>query len=86
LLTPNWRRRAGIETADPAKDAPSPLELMRVLKDGRITLEEYDQQIEPGRVGQVAELRNQGRKDQLRRIECIDTHDRSAYGPRRGAT
>lgn len=69
LLTPNSRRRAGIETADPAKDAPSPLELMRARKDGRITLEEYDQQMEPGRVRQVAEMRDQGRRDQLQRIE-----------------
>ena len=75
LLTPNSRKRAGIETADPEKDAPTTLALMRALKDGRITLEEYDRQMEPGRARQVVELKDQARKEQLQRIDdaAMDT-------------
>lgn len=69
LLTPNSRKRAGIETADPEKDAPTTLALMRARKDGRITLEEYDRQMEPGRARQVVEMKDQARKEQLQRID-----------------
>jgi predicted RNA-binding protein associated with RNAse of E/G family len=44
LLTPNSRRRAGIEIADPEKNVLSPLELMMAMKHGEITREEYDRQ------------------------------------------
>lgn len=44
LLTPNSRRRAGIETVDPDKDVLSPLELLMARKHGDITPEEYDRQ------------------------------------------
>ena len=44
LLTPNSRRRARIEIADPEKDVLSPLELMMARKHGDITPEEYDRQ------------------------------------------
>ena len=44
LLTPNSRRRAGIETAGPSKAAPSMLELLLALKHGEITTEEYERQ------------------------------------------
>jgi hypothetical protein len=75
LRTPHSRKRAGIETADPEKDAPAPLALMRARKAGRITLEEYDRQMEPGRARQVVELKDQTRKDQLQRIDdaAMDT-------------
>jgi len=43
LLTPNSRRRAGIEIADPDKP-PSKLDLLLALKHGEITPEEYDRQ------------------------------------------
>lgn len=44
LLTPNSRRRAGIETVDPDKDVLGPLELLMARKHGDITPEEYDRQ------------------------------------------
>ncbi len=44
LLTPNSRRRAGIEIADPEKKVLSPLELMMAMKHGDITPEEYERQ------------------------------------------
>ena len=47
LLTPNSRRRAGIEIADPEKNVLSPLELMMAMKHGEITREEYDRQKNP---------------------------------------
>jgi len=44
LLTPNSRRRAGIETADADKDVLSPLELLMARKHRDITPEEYERQ------------------------------------------
>lgn len=68
LLTPNSRCRAGIETADPTPAAPTPLQLLFALRDGEITKEEYERQMEPERVRREAELKKQGRREQLERI------------------
>ena len=43
LLTPNSRRRAGIEIADPQKPLGK-LDLLLALRHGEITPEEYDHQ------------------------------------------
>ena len=68
LLTPNARRRAGIETADPSKDSPTPVALLMAVKHGEIMREEYDQRIEPERARRAVELKAQGRWEQLERI------------------
>ena len=68
LLTPNSRRRAGIETADPTPAAPSPLQLLISLKNGEITPGDYDRQMEPERTRREAELKEQGRREQMERI------------------
>jgi hypothetical protein len=68
LLTPNSRRRAGIETADPSKGEPSKLDILFALKNGRISEEEYEQLMEPHRKQQAEALRRQGQQEQLERI------------------
>ena len=68
LLTPNSRRRAGIETADAPKGELSTLDLLLALKHGDITREEYDQRMEPERDRRAAELRDQGHREPLERI------------------
>lgn len=68
LLTPNSRRRAGIETTDPTPAALSPLQLLISLKNGEITREDYDRQMEPERARRGAELKEQGRREQMERI------------------
>ena len=68
LLTPNARRRAGIETADPSKDSPTPVALLMAVNHGEITREEHDQHMEPERARRAVELRDQGRREQLERI------------------
>ena len=67
LLTPNSRRRAGIETAG-ARDEPSVFQLMRAKKDGDITQGEYNRRMEPERARRAAELKDQGSREQLERI------------------
>jgi hypothetical protein len=68
LLTPNARRRAGIETADPSKGEPSKLDLLLAFKHGEITQEEYDRRMEPERERRAAVLKKQGQLEQLERI------------------
>ncbi len=68
LLTPNARRRAGIETADPSKGEPSKLDLLLAVKHGDITTEEYDRRMEPERERRAADLKKQGQREQLERI------------------
>lgn len=68
LLTPQSRSRAGIETADPTPVTPSPLQLLFALKDGEITSEDYDRQMEPERIRREAELKEKGRREQMERI------------------
>ncbi len=68
LLTPNSRRKAGIETGDTAPATPSPLHLLLALKHGEITPEEYDRRMEPERERRAADLKKQGQQEQLERI------------------
>ncbi len=69
LLTPNSRRRAGIETADPSKGEPSKLDLLFAWRDGDITEKEYDQRMEPLKERQAADLKKQGQQEQLKRLD-----------------
>ena len=68
LLTPNSRHWAGIETLSPAQKVPTALELMQARRRGEICPEEYDRLMEPERDRKAAEFREQGRREQLERI------------------
>lgn len=68
LLTPQSRSRAGIETTDTTPAASTPLQLMVAMAAGEITPKEYDQQMEPERLRKEAELKEQGRREQMERI------------------
>jgi hypothetical protein len=74
LLTPNSRKKAGIETADASKGEPSKLDLLLAFKHGDITAEEYDRRMEPERERRAADLKKQGQREQLERISQANTN------------
>jgi hypothetical protein len=68
LLTPNARRRAGIEVETEEKP-PGKVDLLRLLKDDAITREEYDRLMEPHRQADERELRRQAQRELLEDME-----------------
>jgi hypothetical protein len=68
LLRPNSRQRAGIATLNPSQKVPTALELIQARRRGEISPEEYDLLMEPERARRAADLKDQGRREQLERI------------------
>jgi len=68
LLTPNARRRAGIEL-DTEEKPLGKLELLRLWKDGKISREEYDRLQEPHRQASEREQRETARANLLEDME-----------------
>lgn len=68
LLTPNARRRAGIETASAAEPEPTQLELIQKLAEGEITRDDFERQMEPHRQEREREMRKRDRAEVIENI------------------
>lgn len=75
LLTPNARRRAGIETASAAEPELTQLELIQKLADGEISREDFERQMEPHRLERERELSQRDRAEVIEDIR--DAHLRT---------